>query len=192
MEHVVDLMSQLGVLSFFCALVILAVFWAANHKWVVYDKDTHIPYAKGLILVGIKEKAAKFFTKLDSLLACHIVKNAAILIFVAGVSGLLFMEWESISPYQRLSLGLTSVLLLFYGKSFEDIGVFFLGCYRCMPTFWIGMPMFLYGLISYLRWGNPAYLEFIPAAIITVCITSFFTTVLGSFQKYIEKELTKE
>ena len=147
------------------AAILLGIHWAANHTWIAYEEGKHV--VKGLILHKVKLWLDKAFDWLDEKkIASWLRDLPALVIGIGGpVAGILIYFLVRPNPWLLTSLLLT-VSLLFYGKKWKDIGVFILGCHKCMPTFWIGLPLLVSGLIMFLSTWEFSYLGRIPAAII--------------------------
>lgn len=144
---------------------ILGLFLASNHKFVEDGKD------KALVLVGFKEFLDKTFIRLDSSVIAKALKNW--LVLLAGLAGILY---GSVKFLQTNDLNFLGICFLFvswtlYKKSFGDIGVFVLGCYRCMSTFWIALPMMGAGL-WFGHTANTLLFWLIPFSIFTTAVVS--------------------
>ena len=152
-----DVLLIITTLAIFCILssfAVLGVFLAANHKFFEDGQQ------KKLILVSFKESLDTLYKKMDNIRFLVALKNWLSLLI--GLGAVILSIYLSIKTKDVNYLGLSFLIIawLGFGKSFESLGVMFLGCYRCMSTGLIALPVIISGTIlgfmhnSIFFWGK--------------------------------------
>ena len=163
--------SVYGLFILFSSLFVLGLFLSANHRFVENGKE------KGLILVPLKDWVNGVLIKMDQIRLLVAIKNWVFLLI--GVGALVYLSVKILQTSDLNFIALYSFLIsfIFFQKSFEDIGVMFLGCYRCMSTFWVAMPITISGLYFRATYHS-VFFWLVPFSFLTTAIISALVTMM--------------
>lgn len=181
MELIIHHLSSIVGIYILIAFAIVAVFIAANHEWV--EKDTK--EKKGLILYYPRIWLDK---KIDQWEAAGYSLHIRNLVILLPITLLVIYYFVQSFTDTRYAWGmLVAVGYILYPKKLADIWVMALGCYRCMPTLWAGIPSIFY-ILFFSSLDNFVW---IPFVFFSVAVISYMTTLVYMMYAYLKTSVER-
>lgn len=181
MQYLIENLSSVIGIYLLISFAIVAVFIAANHEW----KEKGSNEVKGLILYYPKKFLDEKIESWEKNGYSLLIRRLFILLPVS----LLFSYYVAQSFYDvRYAWGLfVGVGFILYPKKLSDIWVMFLGCFRCMPTLWVGIPSIFYILLL-----KPLdFFSWIPFVFFSVAVISYLSTVVYMLYAFLKTAIEK-
>lgn len=163
---------QLSMYFLSVAFAVFGIFLAANHTWTDKQGKT-----LGLILWTTNNFIKKIAAKFDTLFVVSMIRAVSIFTVVGLVVAVSIFKTVQTGDLNYLFILTLLVGLLALPKNYTYLSDMILNCYRCMPTFWVGLP-----LVAWSLWNgfviDTVYFSNLPFIVFAIGFVSTCTTLL--------------